>query len=434
MKIKDILKRGKKFRIPRIGMRITKSAVAVALCYLVFFIRGNNGILFYSQLAALWCIQTNVENSRQNGIQRFLGTVIGAVYGLLYLLLRTGVQNRWPGVVKADGIFISLMIIVILYTTVLIKKKQASYFCCTVFLSIVVNHVADVNAFVFVFNRLLDTAIGIAIGMGVNAFALPKERRKDVLYISGIDHILVDEEDTMSDYTKVELNRLLAEGINFTISTVRTPASLIKTLEDININLPVIAMDGAVLYDIKERQYLKTYIISNEKSRRILGLIREQGLHSFINVIVDDMLMIYYEDMEDDNQINLVKRMRRSPYRNYIKKELPRDQAVVYFLLVYPDDIIWDFYEFLKKRGISDELKVAVYDAVDMPGYSYLKIYNRNASKERMTGYLMEMIGIQKTVTLGTVPEKYDVCIKPGDTNKLVQLLKKMYQPVKLRF
>lgn len=38
---------------PHIGLRIIKSAIAVALCYLVSFIRGDSGIVFYSQLAAL---------------------------------------------------------------------------------------------------------------------------------------------------------------------------------------------------------------------------------------------------------------------------------------------------------------------------------------------------------------------------------------------
>ena len=52
-----------------------------------------------------------------------------------------------------DSAIISLMIIVVLYTTVLIKKKQASYFSCVVFLSIVVNHVADANPYLFVWNH-----------------------------------------------------------------------------------------------------------------------------------------------------------------------------------------------------------------------------------------------------------------------------------------
>ena len=63
------------------------------------------------------------------------------------------------------GTLVSFAIILVLYTTVLIRKKKASYFSCVVFLSIVVNHITDDNPYLFVFNRGLDTMIGIALGM-----------------------------------------------------------------------------------------------------------------------------------------------------------------------------------------------------------------------------------------------------------------------------
>ena len=75
--------------------------------------------------------------------------VIGAIYGLVVIVL---FKNLSPGkMLKA--VVVSGMIVVIIYTTVLLKKKQASYFSCVVFLSIVVNHVADANSYLFVWNH-----------------------------------------------------------------------------------------------------------------------------------------------------------------------------------------------------------------------------------------------------------------------------------------
>ena len=106
-----------KFRFQPIGLRIIKSAVAIAMCYLISFIRGGSGIVFYSQLAALWCIQGYIANSRKNALQRFQGTVIGALYGLVYLLVERRVPAMSEDVLKSqilDSAIISLMIIVIL--------------------------------------------------------------------------------------------------------------------------------------------------------------------------------------------------------------------------------------------------------------------------------------------------------------------------------
>lgn len=421
-------------RLPPIGMRIIKSAAAIAVCYLVSFIRGDSGIVFYSQLAALWCMQSYISDSRKNAAQRFLGTTIGAVYGLAFLLVerKTGVFDGGGDAVGA--LAVSCMIIVILYTTVLIKKKEASYFSCVVFLSIVVGHAADSNPYLFVWNRFLDTVIGILIGIGVNSFSLPREKKTDVLFISELDDALLYGQERLSDYSRIELNRMLDEGAMFTVSTMRTPAALIEALKDIRLKLPVIAMDGAVLYDIREHVYLRAYVISNAMSQELLKLIHARGLCCFVNVVIDDLLVIFYRETEDPVHNQLIAAMRRSPYRNYVKSEELTTEDVIYFMLLYPKQVIEDFYAELAADGYTAKLKVLKYDSEDYPGYSYIKIFNKNAGKENMIRYLKEMQGLQKAVTFGSETGRYDVEIAPGDANQAVRALKKHFEPVKATF
>jgi len=323
-----------KITVPPIGMRIVKSAVAVLICYLISFLRKENGIVFYSQLAALWCIQTYRNDTKKNALQRMAGTAIGAAYGLVFLLLERYIRPESIRRHFFDAAVISGMIVLVLYTTVLIKKKHASYFSCVVFLSIVVNHVADANPYLFVWNRFLDTVIGILIGVGVNVFSLPVDKRKDILFISGVDETLVDQEGRLSDYSRVELNRMLDDGVNFTLSTMRTPASLQRFAQDIRLKLPVIAMDGAVLYDINENTYLKVYVISKGMSLRVLKIIQGLGYACFVNCVIDDVLVICYEEEMGDVQEEILREMRKSPYRNYMKMGGIDFQGVVYFMMV----------------------------------------------------------------------------------------------------
>lgn len=42
-------------------------------------------------------------------------------------------------------------------------------------------------------------------------------------------------------------------------------------------------------------------------------------------------------------------------------------------------------------------------------------------------------MNLKKTVTFGSIPGRYDVVVRPGDTNKVVQELKRQYEPVTLR-
>lgn len=416
--------------LPPVGLRMVKSAIAVALCFLISLLRGDSGIVFYSQLAALWCIQIYIKNSFKMATQRTIGTVIGAIYGLIVILIRQEMEQTVGMSEFAYDMLVSFTILVVLYTSILIRKKQSSYFSCVVFLSIVVNHITDQNPYLFVWNRFLDTMIGIIIGIGVNAFQLPKKKKKDILFVSGLDDTLLNEKDNMSDYSRVELNRILDDGALFTISTIRTPASLMEPMRDIKLNLPVIAMDGAVLYDIQNKQYLKAYIISHKRAKELLDVFDTLSIHCFINVIIDDMLVIYYGDISDSIQQKLVNQMRKSPYRNYVQRTLPESEDVVYLMVLDKKERVEMAYQELEKRGYTTEFKVLHYESKDYPGYAYIKIYNRNASKQHMIEYLIQKLAVHRTVTFGSIPGKYDVVVQTGDSNRVVKMVKKLYEPV----
>lgn len=419
-----------KLDIPGIGLRIIKSAIAVAVCYFINLFRKDEGMVFYSQLAALWCIQMYRSNTIRNALQRTTGTIVGALYGLIYLLLvpalllKNGLNNF------IGNMIVSGMIILVLYTTVLLKQRHAAYFSCVVFLSIVVNHASDINPYMFVWNRFLDTMIGIGVGVLVNDIKLCFHPNRNTLFISGLDGLLLDKKDTLSSFSKVELNRMIEDGMKFTISTMRTPASIIEPMHEVKLQLPVIAMNGAVLYDTNTHSYIKVYVISKETSKQIIQLIESENLIYYSNVIIDDMLVIYYQETEDEANNRMVNKLRSSPYRNYVMRSLPDDEGVVYFMILDRTDKILQFYQKLKDEEIMEHLRVVMYDSTDYQGYSYIKIYNKNATKENMILYLKEHAAIEDVITFGTIKGQYDVYIETSDANKVVREVRKRYEPV----
>lgn len=424
----DPLKSEHNHVFPGIGMRILKSALAVSLCMVINLLRGDSGIVFYSQLAALWCIQMYRSNTISNALQRMIGTVVGALFGLIYLLvyplvITTGINN-----VFVDVISIFAGVVLVIYSTVLIKRKQASYFSCVVFLSIVINHIGDANPYLFVWNRFLDTVIGILIGLFINNMRLCIKPDRDTLFVSGVDDILVDKNNRVSSFSKVELNRMIEDGMRFTLSTMRTPASVLEPLSDISLKYPIIVMDGAALYDVRKNEYLKVYVISPDTAEELINLIDSCNLYPYVNVIIDDTLLIYYRDTPDKVNNDLVSSLRTSPYRNYIKRSFPGDEKVVYIMALDTNERIDSFYEELVRRGYDRKLKILKYPSEDHEGYSYIKIYNKNASKERMLLYLKDSCGIQRSLTLGTIEGNYDVTVKENSFNEMVKHIRKEYE------
>ena len=388
------------FRLPPVGNRIIKSAVGVLLCWCVYLLRGRNGIPFYSMLAALWCIQPYINKTFSMALQRTVGTLIGAAFGLITIVLEIFVFDIYDRPV--GFLVVALMIIPVIYTTLLIKRPNASYFSCVVFLSITVNHIMDENPYLFVLNRVLDTFIGIAIGMLVNSARVPRRRVKDVLFTAELDDMLSPISEQLTAFSKIEINRMLSEGLKFTLVTMRTPASLMSILSDVNLSLPVVVMNGAALYDFRENSYVKAYIISRDSCERVRAVVNAAGMNVFTNALCDDSLVIYYDKLENEAEQKIFSSLKKSPYRNYLNRPPQPKDRVIYLMIIDRSEKIAGLFEELKGSEIGSLLKMITYPSQDYPGFSYIKIYNKNAGKQHMTEILCREYGIDNCKAVST--------------------------------
>ena len=413
-------------KLPGIGARMIKSGIGVLLCMLIYFLRGSSGMPFYSALAVLWCMRQYTKDTMDMAKQRIIGTFLGAAYGLAVLLVIRCFES-----VNVMAVYCacSLMIIPIIYTTVLLDKKNASFFSCVVFLSITITHSFDSDPYIFVLNRILDTLIGIAVGVILNIANPHRKRDNDTLFISGIDAVLVNRNDTMIPYNKVELNRLISEGAKFTVSTTRTPASLLTHMNGVDLKLPVIAMDGAVLYDVRENRYLEKEPLSPEISSRAEKIISDMGCNCFVNALYDNTLLIYYGELNNDAEKKIFDALRKSPYRNYTRSEFRTEKAEVLYLMVIAENEKADtLYHALCEGNIARDTRINLSESVEYPGYTYIKIYSKNASKRHMTDKLKNYVDAKNVVTFGSVEGEYDIYIDDDGGNSAVKTLKRLYE------
>lgn len=412
---------------PKVGQRIIRSVAGIALCFIVYILRGREGIPYYAALAVLQCVQPNNISMVKIAKQQVAGTLIGAVWGFIFLQIEVDFSHDS----LAHYLFLSVMCGVVIYSTVLLKQTNVSNFSCVVFLTLIVFHITDANPLSHVFNRAVDTLIGIAIALFVNIVHLPREKRKHILFVSGLDGVLLGRNSSLTPYAKVELNRLIDDGAQFTISTMRTPAAIIETASQINFNLPIIAMDGAVLYDMENNSYLQTISIPQQEAVDVLKMLQQFETCVFSNAVIDDVLVIYYNELHNDAERDIYQKMRKSPYRNYLKHPLPQDADVAYFMLINPTEKTEQIYAALVECGYAQTYKIHKYESSDYQGYTYLKIYHKAATRTNMLVHLKQRLGIESSITFGNIPGESDVLITDNTGDGVVRELKNQYEPVK---
>lgn len=394
--------------MPKIGMRMVKTAIAVAICLAIYQLRGEQGVPVFSTIAALICMQPQVENSVTVAFNRIVGTLIGAAMGLLVLYLLQWIPEAYDWM---SGLVISLAMIPTLYLTVVLKKTGAAAMAGVVLLSVTLAE-SMYGPVIDALNRSFETIVGIVVSLVVNVVHLPRQRREEFFFVTGFDGALYHEKNHMSPYSVFELNQMLNDGIKFTIATERTPASLMSELGDLHLKLPVIAMDGAVLYDLNEKRYLACNGLSKEMTQRICDLLRKKELHYFLNVVLQDVLLIYYHEFRNEEEQKLYERARSSPYRNYVYGDVPEEGIPVYFLLVVKKEDADVAQQEIQQLEGAEEL-LFLRDTSETPeGYCHLKIYHKNATKEYMVRRLIENVtgmGNRKVVAFGS--NKNDVSL-----------------------
>ena len=152
-----------KFKKP--GLRIIKTFIAVSLAMLISSFRPGEGLPFYSAIAAIICLKSDVEGSREIGINRVIGTILGGLCGLIFLLIVPA--NYLPK--EVELILISLIASIIIWVMAMAGKPKAVSIMAIVFLSITINHGNEGNLpFLFAFNRTFDTMVGVISAIVVN--------------------------------------------------------------------------------------------------------------------------------------------------------------------------------------------------------------------------------------------------------------------------
>lgn len=168
-------------KLPGVGMRTVKTAVAVMLSYLVFVPFGLlyrtelGGILgqigpMYACIACVVCMQSSLGQTMQQGISRFIGVAVGGALGVLALSL--GEIARQP-LVKT--VILGLVCVAGIWVCLLIQRPTACGMACIVPCVILINDMTGVERYYYAAARIIETVVGVAIAFGVNA-VLPDHR------------------------------------------------------------------------------------------------------------------------------------------------------------------------------------------------------------------------------------------------------------------
>ncbi|NTV91681.1 MAG: HAD family hydrolase [Clostridiales bacterium] len=222
------------------------------------------------------------------------------------------------------------------------------------------------------------------------------------LYVSDMDGTLLNSGKEFSDFTKNTINRLSDEGIAFTVATARTQASAVKLLEGLKLSLPVILMNGVVIYDIMTGTCVNKEALPLKSAMEIITTMRKHCVDGFLYTIADGKVCSYFERLSTAAMKEFHDERVEKYYKFFAHTDdfldVAKQREVIYFTIISEHEKLFDLYLELKdKPGVNAELYRDVYS----PTLWYLEVFSSKASKCSAVEFLRRQYGFGNITGFG---------------------------------
>ena len=418
--------------LPPLGQRIVKTAVAVLLCLLFYWLRGYRGQAMPTEAAitAILCMQPYVRDSRDYALSRFAGTLIGAVWGVLFLLPFLAA----PALAQRLFLVYLLMglgVLASLYTAVLLRKPDASGLAAIVFLCIVISFPDIESPLAQMADRLLGVLLGTVIAIAVNIFRLPRSKRRDLVFFVRTRDLAPDRFSQIPSAARYRLDYLTQDGAKICLISEHAPAFFMLQMNESALRVPLIVMGGAAIYDAAENRYLHTEPIRPTDLRRLREHLDSQGMSYFIYTVHGDKTRVFHSGEMREEETVIYKRMKRSPYRDYLDEGDCAPEEIVYLKLIGTDRQAARWLEQMESYLRSRHLRGVLRPEAGTVGISALYIYSGQAGIKQAESRVMALLrqeepGLQSAEVFLKRPYETE-----HDAMQLLHRLGNLYEPVR---
>ena len=216
------------------------------------------------------------------------------------------------------------------------------------------------------------------------------------LYVSDLDGTLLTNSGTLSGNARRLLQRLLHDGLTFTVASARSVESMRPILSELRLSLPVIEFNGAFLSDLETGRHEAVHAIDSAVSEDLYALLNRHGRTPFVSTFNGDVDCLYYGESSNDGEHYYVahriahedRRLRRI---DDLSASL-RDQ-VVCFTVIAEAGALEDLAIAIEEH-YGEHVEIHLFENQYSPGWFWLTIHDRRATKDQAIRLMIDRYGL----------------------------------------
>lgn len=220
------------------------------------------------------------------------------------------------------------------------------------------------------------------------------------LYLTDLDGTLLNSKAELTKHSADILNKLIDDGMLFTVATARTSATVMEMFSEVKLNLPLILMNGVLLYDIKKEKNIICHGIDQAAADEIIEIFEKYGKSPMFYFQREDYLEIFYKDLSNKHQMSYVNNRKNLSKKQFKYSDTlsvsDSDNLIYVVTLDFPHEIQGIYEDIIK----SDKVTCAFYSD-NYTDCNFLECMSKKASKATTALELKELLDVDRIVAFG---------------------------------
>ncbi len=204
-----------------------------------------------------------------------------------------------------------------------------------------------------------------------------------MLYITDLDHTLLQDDATLSDFSREGILKILDAGIDFTIATARSHQSVTEILGDIPFKLPIITINGAFVNDYSTGRVQHIFHLHHDIREELLDILIGFDMHPYLSAFSNEQHHLFYKELYNDGMRWLYNDRTQAgdPRLRLLSSysDLQHHQ-VVSMTAIDQEVTIKELHSTISKRFL-DQLHLHHYSNPYHPEWQWMNIQDRSSSK-----------------------------------------------------
>lgn len=219
------------------------------------------------------------------------------------------------------------------------------------------------------------------------------------LYVTDLDGTLLNKNDRINPKSIEIINSLVEKGMAFTYATARSLVSASVVTQGLSTNIPVIAYNGAFIFQPATGEILSREHFSREEMTYASDLIRTYEISPLIYSFIDGVEKVSWNPVRENDGVQRYLSLRKGDRRLRPVENNAQlyEGEIFYFTCIGTKEELMPLYEAISKNK---QYRCTIQQELYRPEY-FCEIMPAGATKANAIRKLKEMRGCDKVISFG---------------------------------